>query len=161
MYVLSHGCLMSSYKAFFHLQTRLCLSCVLTSSGCICLFVIYAFFSWEASCYESCLVSHDVAIYCMLDLVDPYGRHYRLPFRSWYCILDIILLELVFTFFLVTSSWMEGSALMMSLHSSYYSSFWNVVSCSSEKVSFFFSGRRLCMRSFLQVKCICMVTNIS
>ena len=31
----------------------------------------------------------------MLDLVDPYGRHYRIPFRSRYHILDIILLELV------------------------------------------------------------------
>ena len=39
-------------------------------------------------CLLSFLVSHDVAIYYMLDLVDPYGRHYGLP-------LDIILLELV------------------------------------------------------------------
>ena len=31
----------------------------------------------------------------MLDLVDPYGIHYRLPFRSRHCILNIILLELV------------------------------------------------------------------
>ena len=43
------------------------MSCVLTSSGCKCLFV-YAFFSWEASCYESCFVSHDVSIYCMMEL---------------------------------------------------------------------------------------------
>ena len=54
------------------------------------------FFLWEASCYEYFLVSHDVVIYCMLVLVDPYGRHYRLPFRSRHRILDIILLELVF-----------------------------------------------------------------
>ena len=32
------------------------------SSGCKCLFVVYA------SCYESCLVSHDVSIYCMMEL---------------------------------------------------------------------------------------------
>ena len=47
-------------------------------------------------CYESCLVSHDVSIYYMLDLVDPYGRHYKLPFRSRHFILGMILLELVF-----------------------------------------------------------------
>ena len=47
--------------------------------------------------------------------------NYELLFRSRYCILDIILLELVFHFFLVTSSWLEGFASMMSLHSSYYS----------------------------------------
>ena len=98
MYELSHGCLLSSYKTFFNLYTWVCMSCVLTSSGCKFLFVVYAFFSWEASCYESCLVSHDVSIYCMLDLVDPYGRYYGLPFRSRCCILDIILIELVLSF---------------------------------------------------------------
>ena len=45
--------------------------------------------------HPSFLVSHDAAIYCLLDLVDPYGRHYGLPFRSRHRILDIILLELV------------------------------------------------------------------
>ena len=40
-------------------------------------------------------MSHSVAIYCKLYLVDPYGRHYGLPFRSRHHILDIILLELV------------------------------------------------------------------
>ena len=68
MYVLSHGCLLSSYKALFHFHTWFCLSCVSTPTGCKCLFVVYAFFSWEASCYESCLVSHDVSIYCMMEL---------------------------------------------------------------------------------------------
>ena len=42
---------------------------------------------------QICLVSHDATIYCMLGLVDPYGRHYGLPFRSGNRILDIILLE--------------------------------------------------------------------
>ena len=65
---------MGSYRAF--------LWCVSTPSGCKCLFIVYAFYLWEASCYESFLVSHNVVIYCMLDLVDPYGRYYVLPFRS-------------------------------------------------------------------------------
>ena len=42
--------------------------------------------------------------------------NYKLPFMYWYCILDIIFLELVFPSFLVTSSWLE----IMSLYSSYY-----------------------------------------
>ena len=88
MYVLSHGCFLSSYKDFFNLHTWVFLSCVLTYNGCKCLFVVYAFFIWEASCYESYLVSYDVSIYCMLNLVDPYEIHYILS-------LDIILLELV------------------------------------------------------------------
>ena len=33
----------------------------------------------------------NIAIWCILDLIDPYGRHYRLSFRSWNRILDIIL----------------------------------------------------------------------
>ena len=68
MYVLSHGCLLSSYKVFFHFHTWFFLSCDFTSSGCKFLFVFYAFFSWEASCYKSCFVSHDVSIYCMMEL---------------------------------------------------------------------------------------------
>ena len=35
--------------------------------------------------------------------------NYELSFMYRYCILDIILLELVFPFLLVTSSWLEGS----------------------------------------------------
>ena len=35
------------------------------------------------------------------------------------------------------------------------------LTCSSKQVSSFFYCRWLCMRSFLQVKCICMVRNIS
>ena len=50
---------------------------------------------WEASHYEFFLVSHNVSIYYMIDLVDPYGRHFGLPFRSWHRILVIIILELV------------------------------------------------------------------
>ena len=68
MYVLSHGFLLSSYKSLFHLHTWVSLSCVLTSNGCKCLFVVYAFFSWESSCYESFVVSHDVSIYYMMEL---------------------------------------------------------------------------------------------
>ena len=60
------------------------------------LHVSCAFFLWEALCYESFLVSHDGAIYCILGLVDPHRRHYEIPIRSRHCILDTILLELVF-----------------------------------------------------------------
>ena len=66
--------------------------------------------------------------------------NYKLLFRYRYCILDIILLE---PFFLVTSSCLEGSASMMSLHSSYYSSSWTIVTCSSEQFSSFFACRWL------------------
>ena len=128
--MLSHGCFLSSYKAFFQLHTWFFLSFEFTYNGCNFLFVFYVFFLWEASCYEYCIVSHDVSIY-------------ELPFRSWYCILEIILLELFFPIFLATSS------SMMSLHSSYYSSSWiisqTVVTCSSEQVSTFFSCRWLYM----------------
>ena len=40
--------------------------------------------------HKPCFVSLDVAIYCILDLIDPHGRHYGLPFRSQNRILDII-----------------------------------------------------------------------
>ena len=88
MYVLSHGFLLSSYKAFFNFHTWVFFSCVLTPTGCKCLFIVYDFFLWESSCYKYFLVFHDVTIYCMLDILYPYGRHYGIP-------LDIILLELV------------------------------------------------------------------
>ena len=71
MYMLSHGCLLNSYKAFFHLHTWFYLSCVSTPTGCKCLFIVYAFFLWEASCYKYCLVSHDVSIYFMMELRTP------------------------------------------------------------------------------------------
>ena len=147
---------------------------------CKCLFVVYAFFLWESSCYESFLVSHDVVIFCMLDLVDPYGRYYGLPFRSRYRILDIILLELVHSFpFFLAASWkvLHQWCRSIVLHnwtvseisslkvSSYYSSswilYWIVVTYSLEQVSSFFACMGLCMLYFLQVKCICMVRNIS
>ena len=88
--------------------------------------------------------------------------NYELLFRSLYCILDIILLELVhsFPFFLATSSkvlhqWYHSTVLhnhtvseISSLKvSPYYSSswilYWTVVTCSSEQVSSFFSCRQL------------------
>ena len=46
---------------------------------------------------------------------------YELSFMYRYYILDIILLQLVFHFFLVTSSWLEGFVSMMFLYSTYYS----------------------------------------
>ena len=58
-----------------------------------CLFIVYAFFLWEASCYESCVVSHDVSIYYMMELQTSlhvsilHPRHHSswtsLPFSSW------------------------------------------------------------------------------
>ena len=68
MYVLSHGCLLNSYKAFFHLHTWFYLLCISNPTSYKCLFIVYAFFLWESSCYESCLVPHDVSIYCMMEL---------------------------------------------------------------------------------------------
>ena len=68
MYVLSHGCLLNSYKELFHLHTWFCVSCVSNLTGCKCIFVVFALFLWEASCYKSCLVSHNVSIYCMMEL---------------------------------------------------------------------------------------------
>ena len=87
-----------------------------------------------SSCYEYFLVSHDVAIYSMLDLADPYGRYYGLPFRARYRILDIILLELVLSlpFFLATSSQLEGSVSMM-LHTVSHN-------CTMFETSFFFES---------------------
>ena len=122
MYVISHGCLLNSYKAFFHLHTWFFLSCVSTMTSYKCLFIVYGFFSWEALCYKSCLVSHNVSIYCMMELwtflhvLILHPRHHS----SW----------TVFPFFLVSFSWMEGCTSMMSL----YSSSWTVVTCSSEQV---------------------------
>ena len=177
MYVLSHGCLLSSYKSFINLHTWVCMSCVLTSSGYKCIFVVYAFFPWEASCYKYFLVSNDVSIYCMLDLVGPYGRNYRLLFRSWYCILDIILLELVLSFpffWLFLHIWKdlhqwcrstvshncsvsEASWILWNYHHIllYLSS---LVLRDKSHPSFLIGD---CTRSFLQVKCICMVRNTS
>ena len=91
MYVLSHGFLLSSYKALSNLKTWVYLSCVLTSSGCKCLFIVYAFFVWEASCYEYFLVFLDLVIYNMLDLIDLLRSHNRLLFLSQNYLLDIIL----------------------------------------------------------------------
>ena len=60
------------------------------SSGCKSLFIVYA------TCYKYYLVSHDVYIYCMMELWTSLQVS----------ILDIILLELLlsFPFFLATSS---------------------------------------------------------
>ena len=109
MYVLSHGCLLNLYKAFFHLHTWLCMSCDFTCSGCKCLFVAYAL-------YPTMFPS-------------TAWWNYELPFTYRYCILGIILLELL-------HSWKV-------LYSSYYYSSWTVVTCSSKQVSSLFSCRRL------------------
>ena len=72
---------------------RSCLICISTSLKCV--------WSMEKmSCHnrlpfsernhEPCFVSLHVVLCCILDLVDPHGRHYRLSFRSRNRILDII-----------------------------------------------------------------------
>ena len=139
MYVLSHGCLQSSYKAFFNLHTWVFLSCVLTFGGCKCLFVVYAFFPWEALCYESFFVSHDVSIYCMMELQTSvhvsilHPRHHS----SWAGF------PFLLGYFFIAGRFSS----MMSPHSSYYSSSWilswTVVTCSPEQVSSFFACRWL------------------
>ena len=63
------------------------------SYRCKRFFIIYPFHLGEATCHKYFLLSHDVSIYYMLDLVDPYGRHYKIPFRSRHRILDIIPLD--------------------------------------------------------------------
>ena len=148
MYVLSHGCHLSSYKFFFHLDTSFFLSCVSTPTGCKCLFVVYAFFfSWEASCYKSCLVSHDVSIYCMMELWTflhvsiLHSRHHSslndLPFvLGRFCINDVA--AFVILFFILNCHYLFfGTSLILLLLVRDFT------------------------RSFLQVKCICMVRNIS
>ena len=121
MYVLSHGCLLNSYKAFFHLHTW---SCHVTS-----LLVAINVSSYSMPSFHEKPCATNLALYPMMFPSTAWWS-YELPFTYWYCILDIILLELVFH-------------------------------CSSEQVSSFFSCRRLCMRSLLQVKFICMVRDIS
>ena len=54
-----HVCVMA-WVPFELIQGLLPVMCI--SSGCKCLFIVYA------SCYESCLVSHDVSIYYMMEL---------------------------------------------------------------------------------------------
>ena len=113
-YVLSHGCLLNSYKAFFHLHTWLCMSCDFTSSGYKCLFVVYAFFSWDASCYESCFVFHDDFIYCMMELRTSlhvsilHPRHHSswtdLPFLlGIFCTNDVTAFVILFFIFELSS----------------------------------------------------------
>ena len=141
LYVLSSGCLLNSYKAFFHLHTWLCMSCDFTSSGCKYLFLVYVFFLWEASCYESCFVSHDVSIYCMMELrtslhvliLHPgHSSWTGLPFLLGYffmarrfCINNVAVFIILFFVF-------ELSSLVLQNKSSF----------------FFFACRRLCMRYF-------------
>ena len=72
------------------------------SSGCKCLFVVYA------SCYESCLVSNNVSIHWMMELWTSlhvlilYLRHHyswtSLPFLlGRFCINDVVVLVILFS----------------------------------------------------------------
>ena len=72
-------------------NTRIDMMEALSFYGYKCLFLVYAFFLWEASCYEPCLVFLDVSICIMLDLVDPLWSHDRLLLWPCNSLLDIIL----------------------------------------------------------------------
>ena len=96
-------------------------------------------------CYESCLLSHNVSIYYMMELrtslhvsiLHPRNHSYwiGIPFLlGRFCINDVTAFIILFFIF-------ELSSLVLQNKSHY---------C-----------RQLCMRSFLQVKCICMVRSIS
>ena len=154
MYVLSHGCLLSSYKAFFHLHTW--------------------FFSWEASCYESCLVSHDVSIYCMMELQTSlhvsilHPRHHSswigLPFLLGYffitgrlCINDVAQQCHITGVSLRPLSFFWKYHHII-LHLGFFLELLSLVLRNKSHPSFLVGD---CTRSFLQVKCICMVRNIS
>ena len=123
--MLSHE-LVQGLLSFAHMILHV--MCI--SSGYKCLFIVYA------SYQESCLLSHDVSIYCKMELQTSLHVSILHPRH-------VILLELVFPFFLITFSWMEGSTSMMSLNLSYYCLF--VVTYSLEQVSSFFSCRRFYM----------------
>ena len=85
LYVLSHGFLLSMYKSFY---------------ANVDLYQRSVYGQWSTSLHNLLPLSKrnhkpffvflDVSICCMLDLVDPHGRHYKLPFRSRNHILDII-----------------------------------------------------------------------
>ena len=94
MYVLSHGFLMSSYKAFFNLHTWVCISCVLTSNGYKCLFIVYAFFLWESSCYESFLVSHGLLFSSRYHILDTV-------LHDWLVLLDHSFLPFLLVYFFI------------------------------------------------------------
>ena len=122
-------------------------------SGCKCLFIVYAFFSWEASCYEYFLVSHNVSIYCMMELQTSLHVSILHP-RQWFFLNWSSLSSwLLFHSWKVLHQWcccirhiilhLELSSLVI----------WNK-SHPSLLVGDY-------SRYFLQVKCICMVRNIS
>ena len=175
MYVLSHGFLLSLYKAFFNLNTWVCLSCVLTSTGCKCIFIVYAFFLCEASCYKYYLVT-----YCMLDIADPLRTSLQVSIShpryhsSWIG----ILLPFILGYFFIAGRLcindvsqqchITGVSLRpllfhwkyhhIILHLGFFLELSSLVLRNKSHPSFLVG---VCMRSFLQVKCISMVRNIS
>ena len=120
------------------------------SSGCKCLSIFHSL------CHESCLVSHDVSIYCMMELRTSlqvlilHPRHHSswtgLPFLLGYFFISerlyindvsqqchITTLCLRFLFYLKVLSYYSSSWILS----------WTVVTCSSEQVSSLFSCRWL------------------
>ena len=144
MYVLSHGYLLSSYKVF------------LTSGGCKCLFEVYAFFPWEASCYEYCMLdlcrSISKRLWTSLQVSMLHPRHHSswtstlLPFLLGYffiagrlCINDVTQQCHITTLCLRPIL----SLKVLSYYSSSWILSWTVITFSLEQVSSFFSCRRL------------------
>ena len=181
MYVLSHGCLLSSYKAFFNLHTWLFLSCASNPTGCKFLFIVYSFFLWEASCYESWLVSHDVSIYCILDLADPlrtslqvsilHPRHHSswtgtlLPFLlgyffiSWKALQQWCRSTVSHNYTVCKTSWILWKYHHINLYLGLFLEPSSLVLRNKSHPSFLVGDYTW---SFLQVKCTsCMIRNIS
>ena len=55
------------------------------------LIIVYSLLLRESLGHESSLIFLDASVSCMLDLVDPFRSHYRLPFRPRDYFLNIIL----------------------------------------------------------------------
>ena len=147
MYVLSHGCLLNSYKAFLHMIIHvmwLHFQWLQMSLHSLCLLfmriLVLRFFPCIPRCFH---LLHDGTMNFSVGLdTAPWHHSYwtSLPFLlgGW----------------TVLHQWCHYTHhIILCL--------WIVVTCSSEQVSFFFACRWLCMRSFLQVKCSCMVRKIS
>ena len=144
MYALFHELLLSSYTTLFNLHTWVYLSCVSTPTGYKCLFIVYAFLLWEASCYESCLVSHNVDIYCMLDLVDWYSPSLSswLLLHSWKALHQWCRSTMSHNCIVFETSFFAWKYRHIILHLGLFLK-QSSLTCSSKQVSSFFSCRWL------------------
>ena len=163
MYVLSHWCLLRSYKAFFNLDTRVFLSCVLNSNGYRCLFVVLCLLSVRIlmlrilPCMPRCChLLHVGSCRSIWKTLQTSLQVSILHHSSW----TGTLLPFLFGYFFIARRFcindvaQECHITALCLRSllswkvaSYYSSSWiisrTIVTCSSEQVSSFFSCRWL------------------